>query len=389
MNYLSLFSGIEAVSVAWESLGCKPVAFSEIDPFCCEVLARRYPAVPNLGDIDGITESDIRALGKIDLVVFGSPCQDLSVAGKRAGLAGEKSGLFRAAIRVIRWCRSCCGCRYALWENVPGTFSSQQGRDFSEVLQLFTGQPQPVPSKGWQTSGVAYGRESLCEWRVLDAQYFGVPQRRRRLFAVVDFGDWRGRKSVLFESEGVCGNFAESGKAAEETAGTLEARTAAGGFPGTDGACANHVVVRPYDMQRMGQYGASSLKQRDYKDATDLVVLPIHDQATRFDGKRADKQDGKGNGLGIGENGHPMNTLTRGDKHAVYVEREMVVRRLTPVECERLQGFADNWTAIPWRGKPTSECPATPRYRCIGNSMAVPVMRWIGERILQEVAHGI
>ena len=346
MKYLSLFSGIEAVSVAWRDLGYEPVAFAEIEPFCCELLSQRFPDIPDFGDIETITESDIRALGPIDLVVFGSPCQDLSVAGKREGLSGERSGLFKSAIRIIHWANTNNGCRFALWENVPGTFSSNQGADFSDVLRLFTGIEYPVPEKGWQTSGAAVGPDALCEWRILDAQYFGVPQRRRRLFAFVDFGNWSGREPVLFESTGVYRDFKKGRKAREELAGPLEARTTSGGFPGTDGACANHIVPVPYDMQRMGLYGtghkASSLKQRDYKDATDLVVIPIHDQAT--------------------------------------------VRRLTPIECERLQGLPDNWTQIAWRNKPADQCPSTPRYKCIGNSMAVPVIRWLGEQILLEVA---
>ena len=340
MKYLSLFSGIEAVSVAWKNLDLEPVAFAEIEPFCCELLSQRFPDVLNLGDISLITESEIRSLGQIDLIVFGSPCQDLSVAGKREGLSGERSGLFRAAIRIIHWANTYNGCRFALWENVPGTFSSNKGRDFSDVLRLFTGAEHPAPEKGWQTSGAAYGPESLCEWRILDAQYFGVPQRRRRLFAFVDFGNWEHRQPVLFESEVVYRDFAKSRKERKDITGPLEARTTAGGFPGTDGACANHVIPVPYDMQRMGIYGdghkASSLKQRDYKDATDLVVT------------------------------------------------DLTVRRLTPVECERLQGFPDNWTQIAWRKKSAEQCPATPRYKCIGNSMAVPVINWLGRRILSE-----
>ena len=116
------------------------------------------------------------------------------------------------------------------------------------------------------------------------------------------------------------------------------------------------------------------------------TVIPIHDQATRFNGKRGDKQDGKGNGLGIGHPGEPMNTLTRGDKHAVAIP-QMAVRRLTPIECERLQGFPDNWSQIPWKGKPAEQCPDGPRYKACGNSMAVPVMRFIGEAIARYEAN--
>ncbi|MCG7916026.1 MAG: DNA cytosine methyltransferase [Candidatus Thiodiazotropha weberae] len=432
MKYLSLFSGIESATVAWEPMGWEPVAFCENEPFCCELLAHRYPQVPNLGDIKAVTRSMVASLGRFDLVVFGSPCQDLSVAGKREGLQGDRSGLFRRAVEVIGWCRELCGCWSALWENVPGVFSSHQGGDFSEVLRLFTGQRQGIPRKGWQTSGVAYGPEALVEWRVLDAQYFGVPQRRRRVFAFVDFGDGARTDPVLFEPEGVCGDFEAGGPSPEAVAGTLEGRTSAGGFPGTDGACANHVVVDTrqdpvtsdialtvdsgipcnngvlspelpcfWDGGQTSQCLDAVLAKGQCMPEKNrfpavLEPVPIHDQATRHSGKRADHQDGKGNGLGVGNPGDPMNTLTQGDKHAVcfqprvdasiQVTTESVVRRLTPTECERLQGIPDNFTRIPYRNKPADQCPDTPRYRAIGNAMAVPVMHWIGQRI--EVSCG-
>ncbi|MFK0571036.1 DNA cytosine methyltransferase [Endozoicomonas sp.] len=425
MRYLSLFSGIESATLAWEPLGWTPVAFSEIEPFCNALLEHHYPTIPNLGDIKDITEFDLQSLGSIDIIVFGSPCQDLSVAGKRSGLSGNRSGLFTKAIDIIHWAIKHNNLRYAVWENVPGVFSSNSGKDFQEVLRLFTGNSHHLrEKKKWQTSGIALGSQSLCEWRVLDAQHFGVPQRRRRVFAFVDFTGNERAEPVLFEPQGVCGNPPQSRPQKEDLADTLEARTTGGGFPGSDGACSNHIVVdspQPFDMEAFGQYGngtkASTLKQRDYKDATDLVIepLPIHDQATRSIGKRADKQDGKGNGngLGIGKPGDPMNTLTSGDHHAVcycgtqndalrdladekcptlragsnggvvnpVVSTASIVRRLTPTECERLQGIPDDWTKIPYRKKTAENCPDTPRYRAIGNAMAVPVMHWIGKRI--------
>ena len=343
------------------------------------------------------------------------------MAGKRNGLSGTRSGLFVHAINIIHWARQYNNLKYAVWENVPGVFSSNQGADFSEVLRLFTGYGyQLAKGEKWQTSGIAVGEQSICEWRTLDAQYFGVPQRRRRVFAFVDFTETPRTEPVLFESESLYRDTATGQPPKQDIAGTLEARTNAGGFPGTDGACASHIVVdirqdpvvsnkaltldasrpspngilsqRPFDMEAFGQYGngslASTLKQRDYKDATDLVVepVPIHDAATRFRGKRSGKQDGKGNGLGVGQPGDPMNTLTRGDKHAIFSQQgqcdtDSFVRRLTPVECERLQGIPDDYTKIPYRNKPADHCPDTPRYRAIGNAMAVPVMHWIGKRI--------
>lgn len=180
MRFLSLFSGIEAASEAWVPLGWECAGVAEIDPFACAVLAHRHPHVPNLGDISKVTEMQVAALGHIDLVVFGSPCQDLSCAGKQKGLSGERSGLFFPAIDIISWCRIWCGTRFALWENVPGAFSSSAGRDFAAVVGALAGLAgTSVPPKGWGTEGCAVGTEAMVEWSTLDAQWFGVAQRRR------------------------------------------------------------------------------------------------------------------------------------------------------------------------------------------------------------------
>lgn len=234
MNYLSLFSGIEAASSAWAPLGWKCVGVSEIEPFPCSVLAQRHPGVPNLGDITKITESDIARLGAIDLVVFGSPCQDLSVAGKRKGLDGERSGLFFAAMRIVEWARKWGGCRFGLWENVPGAFSSNGGGDFVVVVGQMAGlEYAEVPPKGWGTEGALVGPQGMVEWAVLDAQWFGVAQRRRRVFALTDFGDWAGRPPILLEPESLRGDSAPRREAGESVAGTFASRTGAGGEPHT------------------------------------------------------------------------------------------------------------------------------------------------------------
>lgn len=407
MRFLSLFSGIEAASVAWESLGWEAVAFSEIEPFPCEVLRQHYPNTPNLGDVTAITEKQIKSLGRIDLVVFGSPCQDLSVAGKREGFNGERSSLFRDAMRVIQWARKNNGCRFALWENVPGAFTSNQGADFTEVLRSLTGAELRQPEK-WRNAGVAIGKEGLTEWRTLDAQFFGVPQRRRRIFALADFGDYSRREPVLFESESVQRDSNQSREAQQKVASL----TASGvGTCGADDnqACAGHIIPTAFDMTAFGQYGpgntASTIKQRDYKDATDLVVfnpkddpvhsesvsmplqaqtagnsaaIAIHDKATRHKGgDESRNSDGAGNGQVVG-----ALAVEAGAKQQNYIFKpEHVVRRLTPIECERLQGFPDNYTQIPWKNKPAENCPDGPRYKALGNSMAVPVMRWIGQQL--------
>ena len=139
MRFLSLFSGIDAASVAWKPLGWECVGFSEIDDFPCEVLKYHYPNIPNLGDISKITKDGIIKLGQIDLIIFGSPCQDLSTAGKKLGFEGERSGLFNTAIKIIEWAKKYNGCRFALWENVTGAFSSNKGRDFAIVVEKMAG----------------------------------------------------------------------------------------------------------------------------------------------------------------------------------------------------------------------------------------------------------
>ena len=206
MRYLSLFSGIEAASVAWGQLGWEPVAFAEFDEFPKAVLAHRFPHVPDLGDVTQITEEQIKALGPIDIVVGGSPCQDLSLAGKRKGLKHEdgsttRSGLFDEQMRIFEIAREYNGCRYCLWENVPGAFSSNRGADFAYVLGSMVGGSVPVPFDGWKSGGVAINSDGsrIVEYRVLDAQYFGVPQRRRRIFALLDTREWWSRQPILFE----------------------------------------------------------------------------------------------------------------------------------------------------------------------------------------------
>ena len=237
MRFLSLFSGIEAASEAWAPLGWECVGVAEIDPFACAVLKHRHPRVPNLGDITKVTEMQVAALGHIDLVVFGSPCQDLSVAGKQKGLSGERSGLFFPAIDIISWCRIWCGTRFALWENVPGAFSSNSGRDFAAVVDALAGLAgTSVPPKGWGTEGCAVGAEAMVEWSTLDAQWFGVAQRRRRVFALADFGDWTRRQPILLEPQGLRGDSAPR-REAREVAPTSPARSTAGGGLGTDFDC--------------------------------------------------------------------------------------------------------------------------------------------------------
>lgn len=270
MRYLSLFSGIEACSVAWAPLGWECAAVAEIEPWPSRALAHHYPDVPNLGDVTKVTEEQIAALGRVDVVVFGSPCQDLSVAGKRKGLDGARSGLFFTAMQIVGWARQWCDCRFALWENVPGAFSSNKGRDFAAVVDAMAGlEGTGVPPKGWGTEGCALGTEAMVEWSTLDAQWFGVAQRRRRVFAIADFGDWRNRPPILLEPESLRGDTAPRRETGEDVTGTLASRTRGGGFPGSDEACSGYVQpVAPTLDQRAGRSGANSF-------ATSGGLIPV------------------------------------------------------------------------------------------------------------------
>ena len=376
MRYLSVCSGIEAATVAWHPLGWQPVGFSEIEAFPSAVLAHHYPDVRNYGDMTKYKEWDLES---IDLLVGGTPCQSFSVAGLRRGLEDPRGNLALTYVGILDRLRP----RWCVWENVPGVLSSSGGRDFGSFLGAL--------------AELGYG----FAYRTLDAQYFGVAQRRRRVFVVGYLGDWRPAAEVLFERESVRGDPAPSREARQEIAGA----TKTGARPGCE---------QPYGI-------ANCLTQRMHKGINTtldegqtpiLQAIPIHDQATRFAGKRGHNQDGKGNGLGVGKPGDPAPTLTKGDKHAVAfqlagdrdnpsvsvseqtafclpanpmsdrgqsVAINMAVRRLTPIECERLQGFPDNYTNIPWRK--AIDSPDGPRYKALGNSMAVPVMKWIGERL--------
>jgi len=499
MRYLSLFSGIEAASTAWEPLGWTPVAFAEIDAFPSELLKQRYPHVPNLGDVSAITEAQIAALGLIDLVIFGSPCQDLSVAGKREGMAGERSGLFHEAVRLLRIARDRCGCRWGLWENVPGAFSSNTGRDFAAVVESLSGARVDVPEDGWGSEGVALGWEGFLEWAVLDAQWFGLAQRRERVFALVDFGDWASRPPVLLESDRLRGNLALRRETRKDVAGSLAARTQGGGGLGTDFELDGGLAVASALTRAGGHHGYSSPRgdgsdnlivgqafggnncsgpidvatalnachtgsgRQDFESETFIAFdcynqaetgdvshtlqsaggrqnrMPViafdttqitsatnrsnpcpgdpcpgdpchplaaggHAPAIAFHNRQdpdvsgdvshpigakdngmaiAFQERGRADGRSLEIGGEVADALTASADGGRAQERNvltpsMSVRRLTPLECERLQGFPDDHTLIPMRGKPATD---TPRYKALGNSMAVPVIAWIGRSL--------
>ena len=433
MKYLSLCSGIEAATVAWHPLGWEAVAYSEIERFPSEVLAHHYPNTPNLGDMTKFKEWT--NVSDVDLLVGGTPCQSFSVAGLRKGLDDPRGNLMLTYLAIADKYRP----TWLVWENVPGVLSSNGGRDFGAFLGML----------GQLGYGFAY--------RVLDAQYFGVAQRRRRVFVVGYLGDWRAAAAVLFERHSLQGHPAPSREKRQaiaastipSVAGSLD--TECGGGKLTHQSVANgHIVPAKPQWWDGGDLAATITTKSDDQRMPDkanaqLVMQPVYemhgqDSRVRDLGETCSTVTSKwgtgggnvpvalqpaygipGNWIGRKpENGgnatEPMYDvapcLTKADQHGVAqpiafsgqmsnpqtdvdmtqtlqaknpmaVMQSMAVRRLTPVECERLQGFPDSYTDIKSKNKPT---PDGPRYKALGNSMAVPVMAWIGQRIEQVEA---
>ena len=335
MVYGSVCSGIEAATEAWHPLSWEAAFYSEIEPFPCAVLRHHYPSVPNLGDMTKFQEWPDET---IDLLVGGTPCQSFSVAGLRKGLADPRGNLMLTYCAIAQRYMP----RWVVWENVPGVLSSNGGRDFAALLRAL--------------EELGYG----WAYRILDAQYFGVAQRRRRVFVVGYLGDWRRAAAVLFERESLCGYPAPSREKGQEVTPTIRSGAANGS--------AGH-------GQRSG-------------DSRDELIVPVSRSLTR---RYDSSEDGTGRGLELiptwWDGGQVSQTLdavlykgqTMPEKNRFpAVLTPMRVRRLTPMECERLQGFPDGYTDIRPKGKDT---PDGSRYKALGNSMAVPVMRWIGRRI--------
>lgn len=420
MKLGSLFDGISGFPLAAQRVGIIPVWASEIEPFPIKVSSIRFPNMKQLGDIVKINGAEIEP---VDIITFGSPCQDLSVAGKREGLNGKRSGLFRHAIRIIREMRSATNGKYprfAVWENVPGAFSSNRGYDFKTVLEEITETKIPIPKSGrWANAGMVRGNGYSLAWRVLDAQYWGVPQRRRRIFLVADFGG-QSAPEILFEPESVCGYLAESAATREGTARNVEGGVgktseltfACSGFSNyllsdmaaTLRSCVAKqsdvdLVVHPQITGTLCASGAGLNSAAGLANETDLVV------AYSIAGNTIDRKiENGGNGKGI--NKEVSFTLNATDRHAVayrvtgfakYEEgvgtvrtsggdcghssenlicNSYTVRRLTPLECERLMGFPDGWTDIPGASD-------TARYKALGNSVAIPCVQFIMERIME------
>ncbi|EOF5388252.1 Dam family site-specific DNA-(adenine-N6)-methyltransferase [Salmonella enterica] len=488
LSYGSVCSGIEAASIAWEPLGMRPAWFSEIEPFPCAVLAERWPEVPNLGDMTKIAASvAANEVAAPDLLVGGTPCQAFSIAGLRKGLADKRGQLTLAYVELVNaidYSRIRQGLPPVIfcWENVPGVLSSKDNA-FGCFLAGLAGEdepfkPGPQPERGknstfwrwdkkarkhypkWPQSGCVVGRQRKLAWRVLDAEYFGVPQRRHRVFVVGSAGEEFDPETILFEFEGVrrntppskktwqtvaaltangvgtCGADDNQGQAGHlQVVGALAAHSFTGGAGGRpEGAAAGHFI--PVAVMAHGQGGAEiktddsaptltcnheapivfsstgagfwsegpgTLRAREQESHEHLAVLafPAYMSSTQYASAEGVVNDGLVSGL-LSAGGGNL------DQGYPAIINGMSVRRLTPLECERLQGFPDFHTLIPAKKRNTliadelaylrvhfPDMPEEeahrlaadgPRYKALGNSMAVPVMRWIGKRIIERLS---
>ena len=371
MNYLSVCSGIEAATCAWEGLGWKPVGFSEIEPFPSAVLKHHYPSVPNLGDMTKYKEWNLDSIG---LLVGGTPCQSFSVAGLRKGLEDPRGNLALSYVGILDHFRP----KWFVWENVPGVLSSNGGRDFGSFLGALV--------------KIGYG----WSYRVLDAQYFGVPQRRRRVFVVGCLGDWESAAKVLFESDCLSGDNKKSKVKKQATATYFERGVAYGG---SDGECADTVTSKwakgsgGPSGNECGLFVAHKVYETHPADSRVKEMGEVCQTVTSRWGTGGGnvplvqaysiREDAKANNfsatpLEVTPALQAMQPSVQSHHAQTFIAGNMAVRRLTPRECERLQGFKDDYTIIPWK---KGESPDGHRYKALGNSMAVPVMKWIGERI--------
>jgi DNA (cytosine-5)-methyltransferase 1 len=440
MLYGSVCSGIEAASVAWEPLGWHPVYFAEIEPFPSAVLAHHWPSVPNRGDFTFIAD-DAPA---IDVLVGGTPCQAFSLAGLRRSLADARGNLTLQFVRLVHAHASRPNepLRWAVWENVPGVLSTKDNA-FGCFLAGLVGGDDPlcVPGGGkWPDAGMVSGPLGRAAWRVLDAQHFGLAQRRRRVFVVfcpaASGGD---PAAVLFERQGMPWDSAPGGEAGEGVAGGVD--------EGASQHCASVApaltssgrgVPRPGETRGQDPVVAVDAfgggRQADSIDVA--TCLTAHHGRDDFESEtfvahtlRGEGFDASEDGTGRGTPLVPMTAWsimpqnsgkdfkarevevaqplmaagpTTGNQGGDYIQSASAVRRLTPTECERLQGFPDGHTRIPMRRyakrRITKNRPADmwerdaeghwwlmaadgPRYKALGNSMAVEVMHWIGARI--------
>ena len=387
----SLFDGIGGFPLAAALSGITPVWAAEIDPACVAVTRRHFPDMLHFGDV---SEIDGAKIPPVDIITFGSPCQDLSIAGKRAGLDGARSGLFLEAIRIIYEMREATHGVYPtflVWENVPGAFSSGNGRNFQTVLKEITKTDIPMPASGrWANAGVVRSGGVCVAWRVLDAQYWGVPQRRKRIYLIGSFGD-RSAEQILFKPDRVRRYLAP-----REVAGKGTAADPAGS------AAVSHTV---FDARGNGDGWTAPTVTGDHNGrVSDYTAVCVFDKA-QITSPQTRTLDLNG--------GDPR--CNQGGTLVCEKQTRWIVRRLTPLECERLQGYPDGWTVLPKiktmseaeyelflrayltdkriKGQVVKKTPTreqmvrwykkldsdSTRYRQLGNSLAIPcALRVIG-----------
>lgn len=346
MTLGSLFDGLGTWQLAATNVGIKTLWSSEIDSFCRFVTARHFPDTVQLGDINHITDAP-----HVDIITASSPCQDLSVAGKRGGLSGERSGLFFKAAELVRQIRP----RFFVWENVPGAFSSNGGNDFRTVLEEILQEPVPLP-RHWSNAGLVDGRNAQVGWRLLNAEHWGVAQRRKRIFLVADFGGRRAGE-ILFEPASVSGD-SEAGESSQEN---LAARTR------------SRLDYTVYDNH--------------WKDSRIKRLGDVAPTVSAMYGTG-------GNNIPLGAFGIGRDAFNQG-RNAKYMPiikydlcpplmargaaacaTQARVRRLTPTECERLQGLPDSFTAGGSDAK---------RYKALGNGLALPCAEYVLRRITEII----
>ena len=512
MKFGSVCSGIEAASVAWNKLGWSASWLAEIEPFPSAVLAHHYPDVPNLGDMTLLPAKILsKEIEAPDIFCGGTPCQAFSIAGNRESLDDARGNLSLTFCEIANAIDSVRDVPAIIfWENVPGVLNTKDNAFgcFLAGLAGEDGELKPAGKK-WTNAGMVLGPKRAVAWRVLDAQYFGLAQRRKRVFVVASARNDFNPAEVLFEFDGLRRDTAPGRNSRETTASDAQSGIGSGSNPetvttsftpssfaqysegvgtlranGGDLGGGSESIVTTYNKQRIGEYStedvASTCAARDYKDATDLVtyenfktVYEMHAQDARVQNvgdvlptmfatygsgggnipvtygiaeniiNRQDHNGGNGigsqeelqytlnatgvhgiatmsdvagtldasyykgqgsrqggerefvaqsfaqNQLGEVRVGDVFNTLNTNSnasgRNTPMLMTQMAVRRLTPTECERLQGFPDSYTQIPWRKKPAEDCPDGPRYKALGNSWAVPVVAWIGERIAKEL----
>lgn len=429
MRFLSLCSGIEAASVAWEPLGWMPVAFAEVAAFPSAVLKHHYPNVPNLGDMTQIKGG--RYEGKVDVLVGGTPCQAFSLAGLRAGLGDARGNLTLHFARLANEINP----PYLLWENVPGVLSSEDNA-FGCFLAALAGEKTELSPPGgrWTNAGYVLGPERSIAWRVLDAQYFGLAQRRARVFVVACPRGGADPREILFEREGLrrdtppmrTGTAGTSARNTHWEGGphpALMARKGSGGIGASNQELQSGAMLVPIYQIEGNNQGSGGNRGWAEIEAPAFTACTGTPQPAAFSFQERGYAKGPSVGIqeelayallnpGAGSRNNerciasfsaPIETTgyqgdvvydsslvapclssqggNNGGGAGFLLHHHYQVRRLTPRECERLQGFPDDYTRIPWKGKPAEVCPDGPRYSAIGNGMAVGVMAWLGYRI--------